>query len=87
MIRLLNENLSLNDFRSTVTHHNQEGKPVTIKWYDGKIKVAEVLVDTEPAIDGYRWIGDVEVNPKYRGNSLGTQVIQYVITRKNSLYS
>ena len=82
MIRLLNEKLSLNDFRSTVTRHtNQEGKPVTIKWYDGKTKVAEVLVDTEPAIDGYRWIGDVEVNPKYRGNSLGTQVIQYVMDK------
>mgnify|MGYP007012590728 CR=1 FL=1 len=55
MIRLLTENLSLDDFRSTVTRHiEQEGKPVTIKWYDGKTKVAEVLVDTEPAIDGYR---------------------------------
>ena len=80
MIRLLNEKLRLDDFRSTVTRHTeQEGKPVTLKWYDGKTKVAEILVDTEPAIDGYRWIGDVEVNPEYRGNGLGTQVIQYVM--------
>lgn len=59
MIRLLNEKLSLDDFRSTATRHiEQEGKPVTVKWYDGKTKVAEVLDDTEPAVDGYRWIGN-----------------------------
>ena len=82
MISILYESLSLDDFRSTITKHTeQEGKPVTVKWYDGKTKVAEVLVDTELAVDGYRWIGDVEVNPKYRGNSLGTQIIQYVMKK------
>ena len=82
MISVLYEKLSLDDFRSTTTKHTeQDGKPITVKWYDGKTKVAEVLVDTEPAIDGYRWIGDVEVNPEYRGNSLGTQVIQYVMKK------
>lgn len=80
MIKLLNESPSLDSFNSTITEHpDLDGEPVTLKWYDGDKLVGTILVDTEPASDGYMWFGSFEVDPEYRGMGIGTQILGYAM--------
>lgn len=84
MIRLLEsqQRYTLDDFKLTRSKDTEtEGEPVTLKWWNGKELVGEILVDTVPAIDGYRWFGTFEVNPKYRGHGLGTQILKYTMDK------
>ena len=70
----------LNGFKLTCSKDAEsEGEPVALRWWCGKELVGEILVDTVSAIDGYRWIGNIEVNPKFRGCGLGTQILKHAM--------
>ena len=76
--------LNLSDFKLvTIKHREKEGKPVSLTWYNKNTadRIATVLTDTEPASDGYRWFGSLEVFPKYRGYGLADQIIDLVVNK------
>lgn len=61
---------------------NDEGKSLVLSWYNDKEFVATILVDTIPAIDGYKWFGSFRVSKKYRGCGLGNQIIDLITSSK-----
>lgn len=74
--------IKLSNLELRTKQNNDEGKSLTLSWYNDNKLVATILVDTIPASDGYLWFGSFRVNKKYRNCGLGEQILKLVTSSK-----
>ena len=75
------DTIKLSDLEMKVRQRNDEGKSKVYSWYDDGKFVGTILIDTVPASDGNKWFGSLRVNKKYRGHSIGDQIIDFAIKK------